>query len=225
MDDRIAKLLFDPQGPLGLSEGFFQNVAAELGGFLLAALVFSILIPIVIDWRQARKWKPARFNFGQELLLLHMSFGDALMRFVRSPVGEARVRAADAVDNAFRAFPALTGLYGYALTADISRETNDYMRVLRAVRDWAYEAAHPEDMAFAAVERRVKKSREMFELANTEFKDVLDELGVNGFNDVRWPQTLIDELVHAFETSQKARGHGHAQPHAISAIRRPTLKS
>lgn len=225
MDDRIAKLLFDAQGPWGLSEGFFQNVAAEAVGFVLGALVFSILIPIVIDWRSQRKWKPARQNFGQELLLLHVSFGDALARFVRSPSGEARVRAADAVDNAFRAFPALTGLYGYALTADISRETNDYMRVLRAVRDWAYEAAHPEDMAFAAVERRVKKSREMFALANTEFKDVLDELGVNGFDEVRWPQTLVDELVHAFDVSQKTRNHGHSQSHAISAIRRPTFKS
>lgn len=214
MDDRIGKLLFDAQGPWGMTEGFFQNVAAELGGFLLGALVFSIVLPIVIDWRQSRKWKPARANFGQELLLLHMSFGDALSRFVRSPAGDARVRAADAVDNAFRAFPALTGLYGYALTADISRETNDYMRMLRAVRDWVYEAAHPEDMGFAQVERRVKRSREMFELANKEFKDVLDELGVNGFDDVRWPKTLIDELAHAFDTTAKRHGHAHSHTHA-----------
>jgi len=202
MDERIGNLLFDPNGPLGMTEGFYQNAVAEVGGFLLAALVFSIVLPIMIDWRQARKWRPARQNFGQELLLLHVAFGEALLRFVRTPAGPARVRAADAVDHAFRAFPTLTGLYGYALTADISREANDYMRMLRAVRDWVYEAAHPEDIGFAAVERRLKKTRDMFERVNLEFKDVLRELGVNGFNDVRWPADMIAELSAAFDASR-----------------------
>ena len=56
--------------------------------------------------------------------------------------------------------PNLTGLFAYALTADISREVNDYMRMLRAIRDWSHEAAHPEDLEFASIERRVKKSRD-----------------------------------------------------------------
>ena len=202
MDERIEKLLFDPNGPWGMTEGFFQNFVAEIGGFILAALVFSIVIPVVIDWRQARRWRPARQNFGQELLLLHVAFGEALLRYVRTPVGPARVRAADAVDHAFRAFPTLTGLYGYALTAELSREVNDYMRVMRAVRDWAYEAAHPEDVGFAAVERRVKRTRDMFERVNIEFKDVLRELGVPGFNDVRWPGEMLAELAAAFDATQ-----------------------
>ena len=159
---------------------------------------------IVIDARAARKWRPARQNFGQELLLLHVAFGEALLRFVRTPAGGARVRAADAVDNAYRAFPALTGLYGYALTADISREVNDYMRVLRAVRDWTYEAAHPEDLGFAAVERRVTQTRDMFAQANKEFKDMLDALGVAGFDEVRWRVEAINEFATAFDaTSQR----------------------
>ena len=207
MDARIEKLLFDPNGPLGLTEGFFQNAVAEFGGFVLAAIVFSIVIPIVIDRRQARKWRPARVNFGQELLLLHVAFGEALLRFVRTPVGAPRVRAADAVDNAYRAFPALTGLYGYALTADISREANDYMRVLRALRDWVYEATHPEDLAFAAVERRVKQTHEMFAQANKEFKDVVDELGVRGFDDARWSDEAIAEFAAAFDVSHSRKAH------------------
>lgn len=201
MDERLQKLLFDPNGPWGWNEGFLQNALAEVGGFLLAALVFSILIPIMIERRQARNWRPARQNFGQELLLLHVAFGEALLRFVRTPAGPVRVRAADAVDNAFRAFPALTGLYGYALTADISREANDYMRMLRAVRDWAYEAAHPEDLGFAAVERRVAQTRDMFERVNAEFKDVLDELGVGGFKEARWPAEHVAEFAAAFDAT------------------------
>jgi hypothetical protein len=201
MSEQITKFLFDPNGPLGMTEAFFQNAAAEFAGFILGALVFSILIPIVIDARQARKWRPARQNFGQELLLLHVAFGEALLRFVRIPVGPARVRAADAVDNAYRAFPALTGLYGYALTADISREANDYMRVLRAVRDWTYEAAHPEDLGFAVVERRVKQTRDMFAQANKEFKDVLDEIGVGGFDEVSWRPEMIREFAAAFDAT------------------------
>lgn len=197
----ITKLLFDPNGPLGMTEAFFQNAAAEFAGFVLGALVFSILIPIVIDARQGRKWRPARQNFGQELLLLHVAFGEALLRFVRTPLGPARVRAADAVDNAYRAFPALTGLYGYALTADISREVNDYMRVLRGIRDWTYEAAHPEDLGFAAVERRIKQTRDMFAQANKEFKDVLDELGVGGFDEVSWRSEMVGELAAAFDAT------------------------
>ena len=204
MREQIENLLFDPNGPLGMTEAFFQNAAAEFGGFILGALVFSILIPIVIDARAARKWRPARQNFGQELLLLHVAFGEALLRFVRTPAGGARVRAADAVDNAYRAFPALTGLYGYALTADISREVNDYMRVLRAVRDWTYEAAHPEDLGFAAVERRVTQTRDMFAQANKEFKDMLDALGVAGFDEVRWPAEAINEFATAFDASSSA---------------------
>jgi hypothetical protein len=203
MDERIWNLLFDPNGPWGMTEGFFQNAVAEIAGFVLAALVFSIVIPIMIDARQARKWRPARQNFGQELLLLHVAFGEALLRFVRTPAGAARVRAADTVDHAFRAFPTLTGLYAYALNADISRETNDYMRMLRAARDWVYEAAHPEDVGFAAVERRVKQTRDMFERVNAEFKDVLDVLDVNGFKDVRWRPETIAELAAAFDATQK----------------------
>jgi hypothetical protein len=126
-----------------------------------------------------------------------------LLRFVRTPVGAARVRAADAVDNAYRAFPALTGLYGYALTADISREVNDYMRVLRAVRDWTYEAAHPEDLGFAAVERRVTPTRDMFAQANKELKDALDELGVAGFDEARWRGGAINEFTVAFEATSR----------------------
>ena len=211
MDERIQKLLFDPNGPLGLTDGFFQNAVAEFGGFVLAAVVFSLIIPIVIDRRQARKWRPARVNFGQELLQLHVAFGETLLRFARTPVGAPRVRAADAVDNAYRAFPALTGLYGYALTAEISREANDYMRLLRALRDWVYEATHPEDLAFAAVERRVKQTRAMFEQANTEFKDVLDELNVKGFDEARWSNETIAELTQAFDVShsKKAMLHRH----------------
>jgi hypothetical protein len=205
MGDQIAKLLFDPNGPLGLTEGFFQNAVAETGGFILAALVFSILIPVVIDARQSAKWRPARQNFGQELLLLHVAMGEALLRFVRTPLGPARVRAADAVDNAYRAFPALTGLYGYALTADISREVNDYMRMLRAVRDWTYEAAHPEDIGFLAVERRLKQTRDMFAQANREFKDVLDELRVSGFADVCWTPEMIAELATAYDVTHRKK--------------------
>ena len=201
MGEHITKLLFDPNGPFGMTEAFFQNAAAEFAGFILGALVFSILIPIVIDARQGRKWRPARQNFGQELLLLHVAFGEALLRFVRTPLGPVRVRAADAVDNAYRAFPALTGLYGYALTADISREVNDYMRVLRGIRDWTYEAAHPEDLGFAAVERRIKKTRDMFAQANKEFKDVLDELSVGGFDEVSWRSEMIGEFAAAFDAA------------------------
>lgn len=204
MREQIEELLFDPNGPLGLTAAFFQNAAAEFGGFILGALVFSILIPIVIDARAARKGRPARQNFGQELLLLHVAFGEALLRFVRTPVGAARARAADAVDNAYRAFPALTGLFGYALTADISREVNDYMRVLRAIRDWTYEAAHPEDLAFAVVERRVTQTRDMFAQANKEFKDVLDELSVAGFVEAKWRGEAINEFAAAFEASSKS---------------------
>ncbi len=213
MDERIQKLLFDANGPLGLTEAFFLNAVAEFGGFILAAIIFSLIIPIVIDRRQARKWRPARVNFGQELLLLHVAFGEALLRFVRTPVGAPRVRAADAVDNAYRAFPALTGLYGYALTAEISREANDYMRVLRALRDWAYEATHPEDLAFAAVERRVKQTHEMFEQANDEFKDVLDELGVTGFHEARWSGETIGELTAAFDVSHSKKAQLHRHGH------------
>ena len=205
MGDQIQKLLMDPNGPLGFTDGFFQNLVAEFGGFVLGALVFSLLIPAVIDARQARKWRPARQNFGQELLLLHVAFGEALLRFVRTPLGPARVRAADAVDNAYRAFPALTGLFGYALTADISREVNDYMRVLRAVRDWTYEAAHPEDAGFAAVERRIRQTRDMFSQANAEFKDVLDELRVSGVVDVCWRDEMIAEVAAAFDATHGKR--------------------
>lgn len=205
MDQRIGDLLFDPSGPFGLNGAFFQNAIAEVGGFVLGALVFSILIPIVIDARQSRKWRPARQNFGQELLLLHVAFGDALLRFVRTPPGQARVRAADAVDNAYRAFPALTGLYGYALNADISREVNDYMSVLRAVRDWTYEAAHPEDMNFIAVERRVRQTRDMFQRANKELNDALDELGVAGFDEARWRAELLAEFAAAFDATHGRR--------------------
>jgi hypothetical protein len=205
MDERLEKLLFDPNGPLGMTEGFYQNAVAEIGGFVLAALVFSILLPIMIDWRQARKWRPARQNFGQELLLLHVAFGEAVLRYVRTPTGPSRLRAADVVDNAYRAFPTLTGLYGYALTAEISREVNDYMRIMRAVRDWAYEAAHPEDVGFAAVERQVKQTRDMFERVNAEFKDVLRELGVKGFEDVRWRDDVIAELAAAFDATHGKR--------------------
>jgi len=98
-------------------------------------------------------------------------------------------------------FPALTGLYGYALTADISREINDYMRVLRAMRDWTYEASHPEDLGFAAVERRVKQTRDMFAQANKEFKDVLDELGAGGFDEVSWREDMIHEFAAAFDAT------------------------
>ena len=202
MDD-ITKYLLDPSGPFGLSADFFLNVVAEFGGFILAALVFSILIPVVIDARQARKWKPARLNYGQELMLLHVAFGDALSRFLRSPGGEARARAADAVDHAFRAVPLATSLFGYALTADIAREVNDYMRVLRAIRDWAHIAAHPEDIAFAAIERRVTQTRNMFANANSEFKDLLDSLGLVGFKDVRWADELVSNLSAAFDLVQR----------------------
>jgi hypothetical protein len=49
--------------------------------------VFSILIPFVIDVRQSRKWQHARQNFGQEVLLLHVAFGEGLLRFARTPEG------------------------------------------------------------------------------------------------------------------------------------------
>lgn len=201
--DQITKYFFDPTGPLGLSADFFLNLVAEFGGFILGALVFSILIPVVIDMRQARKWKPARLNYGQELMLLHVAFGDALSRFLRSPAGDARSRSADAVDHAFRAVPLATGLFGYALTAGISREVNDYMRMLRAIRDWAHIAAHPEDIEFAAIERRVTQTRSMFQEANTEFRDVLDALGVAGFKDVSWSDDLIANLAAAFDLIQR----------------------
>lgn len=201
--DQITKHFFDPSGPLGLSAEFFLNLVAEFGGFILGALVFSILIPVMIDARQARKWKPARQNYGQELMLLHVAFGDALSRFLRSPSGEARSRAADAVDHAFRAVPHATSLFGYALTADIAREVNDYMRMLRAIRDWAHIAAHPEDIGFAAIERRVTQTRHMFEAANKEFSDVLDALGIAGFKDVRWSDELIANLSSAFDLVQR----------------------
>jgi hypothetical protein len=220
MDDKTWKILFDPNGPFGLTEGFFQNLTSELTGFVLAAVVFSILIPTIIDWRQARKWRPARLNFGQELLGLHVVFGETLLRFVRTPLGEVRVRAADAVDIAYRNFTALCGLYGYALNADISRETNDYMRELRAVRDWAYEAAHPEDAAFALVERRVPQTRDMFRHVNKEFKEVLDTLGLSAdhFADVCWPEAQIAEMETAFDTTYTHRRATPQEPSESTVI-------
>ncbi len=202
MLDILERLVTDPAGPFGLNEQFLQNALVEAGGFLLGALFFSILIPVVIDVRQNLRWRPARQNLGQELVLLHVEFGDALSRFVHSPEGPARVRAADAIDHAFRAIPAMTGLFGYALTARISREVNDYMRILRGIRDWAHKAAHPEDSIFASAERRVVQTRTMFEKANSEFAEVMSVLGVKGFKDVRWPDELVEELMNAFDASQ-----------------------
>lgn len=203
MFEALLKLVMDPAGPFGLREDFLQNALVEAGGFVLGALFFSILIPVVIDVRQNLRWRPARQNLGQELVLLHVEFGDALSRFVHSPEGPARVRAADAVDHAFRAIPAMTGLFGYALTARISREVNDYMRILRGIRDWAHKAAHPEDIIFASAERRVVQTRTMFESANAEFAEVMNALGVKGFKDVRWPDDLIQELMNAFDAARK----------------------
>lgn len=202
MIDILQQLVSDPAGPFGLKEEFLLNALVEMGGFILGALFFSILIPIVIDLRQNLRWRPARQNLGQELVLLHVEFGDALSRFVHSPEGPARVRAADAVDHAFRAIPAMTGLFGYALTARISKEVNDYMRMLRAIRDWAHKAAHPEDSTFASAERRVVQTRAMFETANAEFAEVMGVLGVKGYKDVRWPDDLIEELMNAFDASR-----------------------
>ena len=209
MSDNRYDLLFDPNGPMGMTEGFYQNAVAEFGGFVLAAIVFSIIIPIIIDGRQTRRWRPARLNFGQDLLMLHVAFGESMLRFVRTPPGPARGRASEVVDNDYRAIPALTGLYGYALNASISREVNDYMRLLRALRDWTYEVAHPEDLAFATVERRVAQTADMFAQVNKEFKDVLDVLGVKGFDDVRWSEELIQELMAAFEASHRGHHRGH----------------
>lgn len=203
MMDFLTALISDAAGPLGLKEEFLLNAIVEAGGFVLGALVFSILIPVVIDLRQNRRWRPARENLGQELMLLHVEFGHALVRFLNSPEGPSRARAADAVDHAFRAIPAMTGLFGYALTARISREVNDYMRSLRAIRDWAHEAAHPEDSGFATAERRVAQTREMFETANTEFGDALEVLGVADYSDVRWPATLVAELAAAFDRTRQ----------------------
>jgi hypothetical protein len=207
MDDKTWKILFDPNGPYGLTEGFFQNLTSEMTGFVLSAIFFSILIPTIIDWRQARKWRPARLNFGQELLGLHVTFGETLLRFVRTPLGDTRVRAAAAVDIAYRNFTALSGLYGYALNADISREINDYMRELRAVRDWSHEAAHPDDASFALVERRVPQARDMFRHVNKEFKDVLEALGLTAahFEDVAWPEAQLAEMESAFDTTYTHR--------------------
>ena len=56
MSDNRYDLLFDPNGPMGMTEGFYQNAVAEFGGFVLAAIVFSIIIPIIIDGRQTRRW-------------------------------------------------------------------------------------------------------------------------------------------------------------------------
>jgi hypothetical protein len=221
MDSKVWNILFDPNGPFGLTEGFFQNLTSEMCGFLLSAVVFSILIPRIIEWRQNQKWRPARHNFGQELLFLHVAFGESLLRFVRTPAGEARVRASEAVDLSYRSFTALNGLYGYALNADISREANDYMRELRGVRDWTYEAAHPEDQAFALVESRIIQTRDMFRHVNKEFKEVLDALGVNGYEDVRWPESQIAEMETAFDTTythrkRPAEPHPHAHPHPLA---------
>jgi hypothetical protein len=129
-----------------------------------------------------------------------------LLLFVRTQAA-ARGTVADAVDNAFRAFPTLTGLYGYALDADISREVNDYMRVLRGIRDWVYEAAHPEDLNFAAIERRVHKTRDMFQQANKELKDVLEVLDINGYDEVHWKNEVVGEFAAAFDESRKNRKH------------------
>jgi hypothetical protein len=197
--DGLTQLVFDPAGPMGLREDFLLNAIVEFGGFVLGALVFSILVPVVIEMRQGIRWRPARQNLGQELMLLHLEFGDALARFLNSPEGPSRVRAADAVDHVFRAIPAMTGLFGYALTASISREVNDYIRNLRAIRDWAHEAAHPEDMVFASAERRVPQTRDMFSRANLEFSDVVTVLGLGGQPDACWPSELVDALASAFD--------------------------
>lgn len=197
--DGLQQLVFDPAGPLGFREDFLLNAIVEVGGFLLGALVFSILVPVIIETRQSIRWRPARQNLGQELTLLHLEFGDALSRFVNSPQGPSRVRAADAIDHVYRAVPAMTGLFGYALTASISKEVNDYIRSLRAIRDWAHEAAHPEDMVFASAERRVPQTRDMFSRANREFADVIGVLGLGGQADVRWPGDLVEALGRAFD--------------------------
>lgn len=202
--DSLRQLVFDPAGPMGFREDFLINAIVEGGGFILAALVFSILVPVVIETRQSIRWRPARQNLGQELTLLHLEFGDALARFLNSPEGPSRVRAADALDHAFRAVPAMTGLFGYALTASISREVNDYIRSLRAIRDWAHEAAHPEDMVFASAERRVPQTRDMFSRANREFADVANVLGLGQEPDASWPVTLVDALADAFDAMQRA---------------------
>jgi hypothetical protein len=76
------------------------------------------------------------------------------------------------------------------------------MRMLRAIRDWAHKAAHPEDSTFASAERRVVQTRTMFETANVEFAEVMSVLGVKGYKDVRWPEELIEELMNAFDASR-----------------------
>lgn len=201
MAGSFKDLVLDPGGPWGFREDFVLNAIVEVGGFVIGAILLSVLVPLIIEMRQNRRWRPARQNLGQELMLLHMEFGDALSRFLNSPEGPSRVRAADVLDHSFRAVPAMTGLFGYALTAAISREVNDYIRSLRAIRDWAHEAAHPEDIVFASAERRVPQSRDMFSRASREFADVVVVLGLPPSPDVVWPRELIVGLEQAFDAS------------------------
>jgi hypothetical protein len=60
-------------------------------------------------------------------------------------------------------------------------------------------------LAFAAVERRVAQTRDMFAQVNKAFAEVLDELGVDGFADVRWSGAAIGEMAAAFDASHKAQ--------------------
>lgn len=208
MTGSLKDLVLDPGGPWGFREDFVLNAIVEVGGFVIGAIILSVLVPLVIDMRQNSRWRPARQNLGQELMLLHMEFGDALSRFLNSPEGPSRVRAADVLDHSFRAVPAMTGLFGYALTAAISREINDYIRSLRAIRDWAHEAAHPEDIVFASAERRVPQSRDMFSRASREFVDVVVVLGLSASSDVGWPADMIRGLEKAFDASQAPNAAG-----------------
>lgn len=57
------------------------------------------------------------------------------------------------------------------------------------------------------------QTREMFAVANREFKDVLDELGVNGYADVRWSEEMIAELAAAFDASHGKHRHHRAHGH------------
>jgi hypothetical protein len=43
----------------------------------------------------------------------------------------------------------------------------------------------------------------MFANANSEFKDLLDSLGLAGFKDVRWADELVSNLSAAFDLVQR----------------------
>ena len=119
-DTTHAGLVFDANGPLGLSRDFLTNLIAGEVAFATEILLILVFLPQIAGWLENKKWKGVRRLLAERLFSQNEQLNSWWLDFTVGCLEPTKYDGKVETPEAFREVDRIAEQFAFAMNADVA---------------------------------------------------------------------------------------------------------